>query len=239
MALRLALLCIAVVAVAEGKKWECEDYTEASNPGCFGNVTWAMSEGKANHSDWYPTGTETFADFQCALFLKKGDEWAGPAHNCLLPPCTPVSASMTSKGSPPHYLQEVKDCKKPEEEPSFPWWGWVLVAVGVLSLAVIGALVAMQMNKKAPKKKKRALKPQPAPEPKPEPVETKVEPLPTYQMVYTAPPVMTAAPVYAAPAPVVTAAPLGTVSMPAPAQFVAAAPVATYARPSSFVIPQQ
>jgi len=156
------------------KEWKCEDYTAISNPYCFGNITWAMETGIVENATWYPSSTTTRADFQCALFMKKG-KTPGESHTCALPPCTPPTEDMTSKGGAA-FLKSVKaNCFGPEEEASFPWWGWVLVALGVLTLAVIGALVFMQKPK--PKKKKRALKPAP--------VETKAEPLPTYKPVLT------------------------------------------------------
>jgi len=149
------------------KEWKCEDYTAISNPYCFDNITWAMETGIVENATWYPSHTTTRADFQCALFMKKG-KTPGESHTCALPPCTPPTEDMTSKGGAA-FLKSVKaNCFGPEEA-SFPWWGWVLVALGVLTLAVIGALVFMQKPKP---KKKRALKPAP------------VE-LPTYKPVLT------------------------------------------------------
>jgi len=175
------------------KKWKCEDYTNITNPECFGHVTWAMETGIVENASWYPFKTTTRADFQCALFMKKG-KTPGESHGCALPPCTPPTEDMTSKGGA-DFLKSVKaNCFGPEEEEaSFPWWGYVLVSLGVLTLVVIGVLVFMQKPK--PKKKKRALKP----------VETKAEPLPTYKPVVfaAAPPVVTtmvAPPQYVRPA---------------------------------------
>lgn len=187
MAARMAKTFIALVvaattaaAVAEEETWVCEDYTNATNPGCYNNITWALETGIVENATWYPEFANTRADFQCALFMKFGnpsDPWTA-SHGCVLPPCTPPSPTMTSKWQPT--IRSVKNnCYAPEpEESSMPWWGYLLIVLGVLG--AIGAVVAVVMQKPKPKKKKRALKPAPVP--------VKTEPLPTYKMVVTAPP---------------------------------------------------
>merc|ERR1719183_2548098 len=108
MVSRAVVLCFALIAIAEGKKkFECADFTEETNPECFGNITWAMQTGILENASWYPFATTTFSDFQCALFMKKGYV-QGPSHNCFLPPCTLPSAEMTSKGGAA-YLRSVDE----------------------------------------------------------------------------------------------------------------------------------
>eukprot|EP00929_Paragymnodinium_shiwhaense_P050958 TRINITY_DN25654_c0_g1_i1.p1 TRINITY_DN25654_c0_g1~~TRINITY_DN25654_c0_g1_i1.p1 ORF type:complete len:264 (-),score=49.92 TRINITY_DN25654_c0_g1_i1:418-1152(-) len=203
MAMLRLLPALVVLAAAE---WKCFDVNATNDPECYANIRWAILQGTLDHPDYYPNGTTTFVDFQCALFLKKdvrGDAAdrahnVAPAHNCTLPPCTAISAGMAA-GS-----DEAKACMKPEPEadslieaepegPSMPWWGWILIVAGVL-LAALATAFAMGIFRKAPQKKKRAVK---MPVPEPEPVATTVTSAPAYDVapaVYT----YTAAPVYMA-----------------------------------------
>merc|ERR1740117_2340569 len=160
------------------KGMPCIDYTLAENPGCYNNITWAMVTGQIENNTWYPEGTTTRADFQCALFLKFGN-MADPvyaSHGCVMPPCTEVTKDMT-KINATTGLKQFRDVSnncdkaKEEEEASMPWRGWVLIVIGVL--VVVGGVVFMVMKPDKAKKKKRALAPIPA----------KVEPLPTYSKV--------------------------------------------------------
>lgn len=63
----------------------------------------------------------------------------------------------------------------PPEPTGMPWWGWLLIVLGVVAV-IAGIAFALIPKKEAPKKKKtRAIKPAP--------VETKTEPVPTYTRV--------------------------------------------------------
>jgi len=190
-----AAAALAVEEVAEGVKpgvlgvtskgMPCIDYTIVENPECYTNVTWAMETGIIENKTWYPEGTVTRADFQCALFLKFGNpgDPAFASHGCVMPPCTKVAQNMTSVNATTG-LKQFRDvsnnCDKApivekEEEASMPWWGIVLIVVGVL-VVVVGGVVAAMSGGAKPKKKKRALAPPP-------PIPAKVEPLPTYTKV--------------------------------------------------------
>eukprot|EP00929_Paragymnodinium_shiwhaense_P002135 TRINITY_DN102331_c0_g1_i1.p1 TRINITY_DN102331_c0_g1~~TRINITY_DN102331_c0_g1_i1.p1 ORF type:complete len:227 (+),score=33.86 TRINITY_DN102331_c0_g1_i1:60-740(+) len=206
---RLAVGVATLLGSSLAADWQCLDVNSTNDERCFRNIEWAMNTGKHQDPEFYPKGTTTFPDFQCALFLKMG---LGPkaAHNCTLPPCTPISTSMDVLAG-----AAVRSCVKPveeelpelvpgsEDEPSMPWYAWVLIASGVGLLILLGAWAMGLFPKTAPPKKKkttRAAKLQEAPrapEPQPEPVKTVSRPLPVYEV---APPVYisSAAPIYQA-----------------------------------------
>eukprot|EP00929_Paragymnodinium_shiwhaense_P114412 TRINITY_DN827_c0_g1_i1.p1 TRINITY_DN827_c0_g1~~TRINITY_DN827_c0_g1_i1.p1 ORF type:complete len:298 (+),score=58.92 TRINITY_DN827_c0_g1_i1:54-896(+) len=253
MAKSLFVAAAALVGGAlseEPAAWKCAEYTHEDNAKCVENVEWAKSDGIAKFGkDNYPANPTTDADFQCALFLKKGVE-DGPAWSCKLPPCAGMSEKFMENAEIKECLQppapkpreeSAPEPPKPEGQPSFPWWAWPLTIGGV---GLAGLLAYFLYPKPAPKMKKRAIKPlqsapPPAEAPAPEPVQpvhtvmttyTVAHPVVTAPPVLTAPPIYTAAPVMAAPAPVHHSVSIAPPVVTAPP--VMAAPVATVAAPA-------
>eukprot|EP00929_Paragymnodinium_shiwhaense_P003677 TRINITY_DN104287_c0_g1_i1.p1 TRINITY_DN104287_c0_g1~~TRINITY_DN104287_c0_g1_i1.p1 ORF type:complete len:293 (+),score=34.26 TRINITY_DN104287_c0_g1_i1:75-953(+) len=217
----LKLVVGGLLALAAASEPTCLDPSETVDPECHNNVLWALRQGRLDHPDYYPKGATTYSDFLCALYLKVGEEGDAvdratgvtPAHNCTLPPCTAISEAMEKEGG-----EQVQACLTSKREtaepageaPSMPWWGWVLITLGVLLAAAAAAWAVMGGRKKAAQKKRSLRVADHAGAPAaPEPVPTTAEPLATY----TAPPVYTsvAAPIYTsvtkAP-PVITAPPV-------------------------------
>lgn len=201
---------------------------------CAQHVNWAMGTGIKQHADWYKNytvggakidNTASFQVFQCLEWLKTTHEQSTDGHGCRQP-CAVAAVVFNGDTYCTGTTTPVPaETSEPKKGGGFPWWAWLLIALG--ALAVIGGLAyAFWPAKKAPKKKKRAVKAPPVEEPPaatPTPVATTAVPMPTY--AYTAPPVyVQAAPTtvqYAAPASVSYAAPVTTV----------AAPMTTYAAP--------
>eukprot|EP00929_Paragymnodinium_shiwhaense_P106807 TRINITY_DN7253_c0_g1_i1.p1 TRINITY_DN7253_c0_g1~~TRINITY_DN7253_c0_g1_i1.p1 ORF type:complete len:292 (+),score=46.39 TRINITY_DN7253_c0_g1_i1:77-952(+) len=221
---------LCLLGAARSQDW-CQNVDAQSNGECFVNVEWAMRDGIHQNASMYPAGTTTFPDFQCALFLKSGQA-DGPAHGCSKPPCANLSATMEANGEAVKACLGPLDAAEPIEEqaagPSMPWWGWILIVLGVL-LAGVGLAFAMGVFKIEKKpKKKRAVRMPPAHAGAPETAEAEPAPqavaptqsasMPMYTVMspgpvqtgsylITAPPMLTSARVVAA-APVYAAAPL-------------------------------
>eukprot|EP00929_Paragymnodinium_shiwhaense_P014158 TRINITY_DN122035_c0_g1_i1.p1 TRINITY_DN122035_c0_g1~~TRINITY_DN122035_c0_g1_i1.p1 ORF type:complete len:290 (-),score=36.82 TRINITY_DN122035_c0_g1_i1:380-1192(-) len=189
---------------------ECEDVTGPEvNKECYENMEWAWTTGVKQNISNYPQGVTSKADFQCALFLKKGDA-AGPSWNCTLPPCEPLSMDFSQHamrtGSQSHpagttrrcveeTAQDIKErtssAMEDKRRPSFPWYGWVLAVTGLSMAAVLGVFTWQGSAAKAPTRRKRGVDvPQPLMPKKP--VEAVATQLPVYEEsrpVYVAHPV--------------------------------------------------
>eukprot|EP00929_Paragymnodinium_shiwhaense_P054696 TRINITY_DN2741_c0_g1_i1.p1 TRINITY_DN2741_c0_g1~~TRINITY_DN2741_c0_g1_i1.p1 ORF type:complete len:226 (+),score=41.35 TRINITY_DN2741_c0_g1_i1:73-750(+) len=196
---------VAMLATMAAGEFKCLDVTMENDAKCHVNIDWAMNSGKFDHPEYYPNGTTSRADYQCAIFLKLGVEGDAndkamhmtPNHNCTLPPCTPITAGLAASGVAAACIKPV-ETPVPEDKPdapSMPWWGWVLIVAGVL-LAALATAFAMGVFSKAPKKKRAAKLPPPR-SAAPEPLPTTVTPVPTFEV---APPIYTyvAEPVYTA-----------------------------------------
>eukprot|EP00929_Paragymnodinium_shiwhaense_P109986 TRINITY_DN76648_c0_g1_i1.p1 TRINITY_DN76648_c0_g1~~TRINITY_DN76648_c0_g1_i1.p1 ORF type:complete len:189 (+),score=32.82 TRINITY_DN76648_c0_g1_i1:49-567(+) len=127
----------------------CEDVNPFVNGECFKNVEWAKNEGVKENSTNYPgpNKPETLADFQCALFLKKGHVADGPSWNCALPPCKGLSeAFSTDPVAEPCRSPETQEAPGPDKKggPSFPWWAWLLAIAG-LGLVGLAAYFLYQL----------------------------------------------------------------------------------------------
>lgn len=139
---------------------ECQDFDAVNNPSCFNNVTWAMVTGQVDPaiSGWnasnYPVGTTTYADYQCALYLKAG-AFPGGRHNCTQAPCTHISPGMLFPGTPTQsdarpclavevlineYAKNLTALESLDEAlEAAPWWDWPLLVGIVGGIVVVGA----------------------------------------------------------------------------------------------------
>lgn len=229
--------------------------TQADHQECYTNVLWAKQTGILTQANLYVnytglTEASSNSAFQCVLWLKgqNGIEANGAeGHNCS-EPCQ-AYPEWGCHGNTSAVGGVTGAAPGNEESGGFPWWGWLLIVLGICCVCPCLALMCASFlcyeavafildplcgGKNKPQKKKRAVKkPIVAPEAPaavapattsyvwvPAPVATTAVPMP----VYTAAPVTTA---YAAPM-VTTAQPVTTAVAP-PMMYAAPAGSVSYA----------
>jgi hypothetical protein len=194
---------------------------------CSTALIWAKNHGIKEHPEMYVNYTgqifpnSSWADFQCMLYHMRGGDELGSGQNCTypctstLPQCPQMGAGINTNKNNETALA---DGGSSGSSGSWPVWGWILLALGILG--IIGGIAVMMLGgskkEQKPKKKKRA-------------TATKAATAPSSPEVPT-PPAMTAPPVYVAAAPTV---------MTAPPVYVAAPTVQTRAIPAPMAMPIQ
>jgi len=215
------------------------NFNTTNNRTCYQNVVWAMRTGIIAHPDWYApynvTVNSSLWDFQKALYFMGGTANEGVGWNCNLP-CGAEEESL-AKGNMTESTPEdgSKASSSSSASSSMPWWGWLLLGLGLLA-PCFAALVHFLLGgkKAAAKKSKRAPQRAPAPEAAPlvvaEPAtSTESLPAPAQSVFFLQPqlvpqpqrsyfmpspvPVTTSIPVMT---PISTAAPVSYVAVPSP-----------------------